>query len=248
MEINSITDFLEILKSFYRDKSIRYWFRGHADESWELIPTIWRDYTEKEERYMAHEFLWQAKVRTDKYPKDRDWPGWLQIMQHYGLPTRLLDWSYSPLIALYFAMDKYHKNPKDISNAAIWLLEPQELNIGFDTKGFIPSPYNWEAQKMIEPVFINPNDVIKDYQDRIFAVSAVQDDKRMMAQQSTFTIHSSKKSLLNYSENKSCLKKINIPKESIGLISAELEILGIEQSSVFPDLENLSKQLARNYK
>ena len=50
---------------------------------------------------------------------------WLTLMQHYGLPTRLLDWSESPLVALYFALSSDEDAKAD---AAVWVLNPMKLN------------------------------------------------------------------------------------------------------------------------
>lgn len=87
-------------------------FRGAADSEYDLKPSIGRT-TEKHakngietlERLIMDEFKRLAAAELDKKP-ETDWE-WLFLAQHYGLPTRLLDWSTNPLVALYFAVAKH---------------------------------------------------------------------------------------------------------------------------------------------
>ncbi len=69
-------------------------------------------------------FRLTAKTRRGEVPSNSDPLGWLFLMQHYRLPTRLLDWSQSPLVALYFALGK-----PDDRDAVLWALSPTQLNI-----------------------------------------------------------------------------------------------------------------------
>jgi hypothetical protein len=63
-----------------------------------------------------------------KTPDPDDYFGWLFLAQHYGLPTRLLDWSESPLVALYFAVTEGHED----HDGCVWALWPGGLNSYFD--------------------------------------------------------------------------------------------------------------------
>ncbi|MFT3911464.1 MAG: FRG domain-containing protein [Ferruginibacter sp.] len=246
MVARNISEYLNIVKDIILKPNLVCWFRGHANENWELKPTIWRYYNRELERNINHEFLWKAKSRSKNLPVDKDWSGWLSLMQHFGLPTRLLDWSKSPLIALYFAIQDFNQKNEALYDAAIWTLFPGKLNVYSGIEDLIYSIYNETARKMIEPAFINP--IYAAENEKIIAVSAVETDLRMLTQQSAFTIHSSTDSLSNYAIQANCLNKIIIPKESLKEISLELDILGFKPSTIFPDLENLAKELILRYK
>ena len=67
-----------------------------------------------------------AEVRHDKCPAPNDYFDWLVLMQQYSLPTRLLDSSESPLVALIFALEESSKEERD---AAVWAIEPMKWNL-----------------------------------------------------------------------------------------------------------------------
>lgn len=100
------------------------WFRGHPNVSWTLMPGIFRQ-SEKEyieETSMFHVFQLRLSEHRQTYQSTFDW---LCLMQHYDLPTRLLDWSESVLIALFFAVSDAHERDVD---GKLWVLNARRLN------------------------------------------------------------------------------------------------------------------------
>lgn len=107
-------------------------FRGHAEEQWHLEPTVRRILI----RANVHPSLWcRQEERTlrifqrtashylQHLPADKDGFEWLAIMQHYGSPTRLLDFTWSPYVAAFFALE--HAT----GNCAVWAFNAHELLI-----------------------------------------------------------------------------------------------------------------------
>lgn len=194
---------------------------------------------------MTNEFLFKARTRIETYPDDTDLAGWISLMQHHELPTRLLDWSKSPLVALYFAVHDYHRHNWKISetDACIWLMCPGKLNKSFGHEGLIYPLNSNTVLRMIKPAFKTR----RDY-NGVMAASSIECHKRMIMQQSAFTIHSSHKPLEEFIYNKKWLKKIILPQKYLSNFAIELEILGITVSSIFPDLDNLSKEIRSLHK
>jgi len=98
-------------------------FRGQAVATWDLRPTIERRTCFQPVRYnesnLITDFRAHARLWSQDVPEFDDMPSWLSLMRHHGVPTRLLDWSYSPFVALFFALEEYQ--PLD-GEAAVWAL------------------------------------------------------------------------------------------------------------------------------
>ena len=84
------------------------WWRGHGRSDWTLVPSVYRlQSTWNEIRFEQNilgRFVQRARTRHSPCPPDGDFAAWLYLAQHYRLPTRILDWTESILIAAFFAV------------------------------------------------------------------------------------------------------------------------------------------------
>jgi len=131
-KVDNIHEFLQVVEEctnewFIQEKTWGPWFRGHRDARWKLRPSLYRyppcaRPIRRLEDEIRQEFIVRAPSLGPERPQS-SWE-WYFLMQHCGAPTRLLDWTESALIALYFAV----RDKSDQADSAVWVLEPWKLN------------------------------------------------------------------------------------------------------------------------
>jgi hypothetical protein len=245
MEIKEVADLVTACENLvYGDWATPTpWFRGHSmGTSWRLLPSVHRGFNHLQETQMCYQFRLKACSRWPRCPAEEDLSGWVSLMRHYGLPTRILDWTESILIAAFFAIG--HEEAKGhMEPAVIWALHPRRMNRLLAGLGDIPMFLEKQGRAWVRPAF---NQNVE--QQGVLAVQPVEIDLRMMLQQSMFTIHGERKALEELPNADVFLRKYEIPLGCRRTVAAGLEMLGIRRSTLFPELEYLAREIVETEK
>jgi hypothetical protein len=229
IKIKSFTEFIEHIDSIDSLGSGINLFRGQASNN-TLLPSICRNNAIKNSTKKESEMLEELKRRSGVLIEkqfDTDWE-WLIFAQHYGMKTRLLDWSSNPLMALWFACESEYKMKE---NSYVYILTTdKEMLIDLEKNN---SPFENTSTKILRPRLNN---------------------ERIVAQSGWFTAHkySEKDSkfvpLESHSKIKKLLTRIEITSESKPDIIKKLAVFGVNNRTVFPDIYGLCSHMNWKYK
>lgn len=220
--ISSVSEYIEQVLS-HKDKTNEMIFRGQSSCKFELKTSVGRikEYNKELEKKLFVEFKKRYLSYTLERPRtDLEL---LFMAQHYGIPTRLLDWTFNPLIALYFATakDRYNCDGKVYMIGLHKSYHVEELK---DTTMSIDEILNIRECKYIEPHYT---------------------DSRYHNQKSIFLLSNQPNWKFTFADKEIVLL---INKQSKLQIRKDLELLGIDKSFVFPTLDNLSENIREKYK
>lgn len=232
------------------------WFRGQTDASWGLTPRIQRkEYADANEAEIRLEFesvgtpLTQSGTMKDKWH-------WYFLMQHYGAPTRLLDWTINPLVALYFAVCE------DLNeDSAVWVVDPWRWNRAHVKDLFGPAIAGWQETTGylldLEDAFDTDKGENQTRQKWPVAIEPHHIDRRIAAQGSKFILFGTETDMTNSPAinrvrggkgKHAILDKIVVPKTMRETLRAQLNEIGIHEAAMFPDLEGLGAHIAWEWK
>jgi len=235
--ITSVADLLKVVQdvqaTFQHEGG---WWRGHSCARWRLRPKLYRLRRAPEaEQHMALSFRARAQSRYSRCPEADALHTWLFLMQHYGLPTRLLDWTESPLVAAFFAVGEH---PDE--DAALWVLAADVLNERtLGKRGLFVAD-----DAVVQGLFAAAFHAARPGLPKVAAVPTDEIDPRMMAQLSVFTVHDEPVPLEDAPYAADLLRGYWIPAAAKATINAELADLGVNQSTLFPDLDHLAADIA----
>ncbi len=235
MKVIEIKTFNELIDTITSDDFTcgHYVFRGVSDkDNHKLIPTIGRIdedilcglSIEEYEIEILNRFKLRANSEIARTPQN-DWE-WLALAQHHGLPTRLLDWTSSPLIALYFAT-----KPNIQPNGTIGKCNPNGGAIyALHTCSYIDTSCIYSPLKFEEYGLFYPPHITKRITGQ-FGLFSIQPDP--------------KKELQNGFEDDYArtITKFNFSSEVAKEIQRKLYLLGIRHETVFPDLDGFTYDL-----
>lgn len=236
MEINtnitSLSEFINFINHTEHQHISHWFYRGHSDSNYELIPSLFRINTkeswahwDKIEDYIMTQFKREAFPFLKTIPSSDI--EWLTIAQHYGLPTRLLDWSTNPLIALYFAVEN-HDNDSD---ANVWLYGLSSTNNCWEESTWLAKKINLSGnicENVIFPLHV---------------------DSRITNQSGCFTIHEipeNGQTFTPINETPGIFDtfiKLTINKNLKKHILNELYYVGIHRGFIYPGLEGISSRI-----
>jgi hypothetical protein len=276
--IRSVKDFIVRVKTDSEGWP-HVWFRGEpSDVDTPLLPKLYRprkDGARHNENKLLQAFRMRAPIFAAATCPDREAVDqWLFLAQHVGLPTRLLDWSESALVGLYFALRE--------DKPVVWMLNPMELNrlsasnpsevidefpltwvgpdvttpgaslptygeFNFEPERGVTTRAGYEKRTNLGSVNIHgawTQDAIGS--ELPVAIRPTNIHPRMSVQRSGFTVHGKNKSTL-IDQVPKLLTRYDIEPKDRPVMKQHLYLLGISHSTLWPDLDGLSKELEDQY-
>ncbi|WP_163834681.1 FRG domain-containing protein [Spartinivicinus ruber] len=253
MDTKTIRNWSEF-DEFVRCKHFRKWiYRGQSDSSWPLESSLHRAFEEAQlihklkngnekrlsrfehEKVMIDRFKCNAHLYLDHLPQFEDHLSWLSLMQHHGAPTRLLDFSFSPYVALYFALEFGEED------ASVYCISHDAIRN--DDDEYFGKNRLKVYSRILEPISSKDDPCL-------FAFEPTFSNQRLLSQQGLFvatnTLDLSHGKILNdYNIHNGYVLKIIIPASQRLEGLRQLNKMNINSANIYPGLDGFCKSMRR---
>jgi FRG domain-containing protein len=244
-------------------------FRGQGDLDWGLCTSLDRalrreERTEhthsiyhgdrsKESREVLFRFKQQAHLHLNHLPADDDVASWIALMQHYGAPTAFLDWTASPYVAMYFALEKKREEGKC---SAVWAIDldwlervgRKLLKAGEETFALEPTPRAERINGLLTRTILGP-----EKEALTIRVDPMKSNDRIAAQQGIFlcrlyhwaSFGQTLMSMLMHTEipDLPVIRKLGVQGSMRSNCLHKLRSMNIDRTSLFPGLDGFGQSL-----
>jgi hypothetical protein len=209
--------------------------RGQSGD-YPLLPSALRHDDKGNRKYSKksiQNFLNEFKINSHQYmenPWDFEYNiEWMLYAQHYGVPTRLLDFSSSHIVSILFAVEKAFELEEG-RDAVVYFLNPSELNLmNIDTRAILDTK--------------DANQKNNSGHQAPFVFQTRKINPRINAQRGAFVLFQDDDKPLESLDVEKVLKKITVPKDSIKAILVSLNSMGIDFKHIYPDLSSVAKDI-----
>ena len=229
------------------------WFRGVESSMFRLTPAImrsinWRENISVErETQIFDDFVRRVKQSVPSQPCGNRAFCWYAMADRFGIPTRLLHWTTSPLIALYFSLWK-----EEVTTPTVWVLNPHALNgVTLSTQEIfkMDSEVLTEAQQCIHDDYTFGSERLPDFP---IAISNCYNDEVINAHRTRYTVSGKRKfGLEDVAKDTSTpiLMKIRFGRseEFIHQLKSQLFQLGAGPQDITPGIEGISRAINFEY-
>ena len=252
--LNGVADLLEKLRrdearvreELKLDGRIPIWFRGHSAARHRLESTLQRDGLRPElEVALMNRWKQNAGPFLDRQLEEKSQWEWMFLMRHHAAPSRLLDWTESALVGLYFALEKSRDPAASGDDGVLWMLLPTILNsmahIKVTSRAAIPM--FGENESSLDAYL---PERLSNAGDGVAPAAGIgkRNSPRMSAQQGVFTIFHKDQRPLDDWHGGEHVWSCRIPAQHKDEIRQEMRRLGINRLFIYPDLDSVS-QVAR---
>jgi hypothetical protein len=213
------------------------WYRGISDGRYPLLPGLLRQrYRSADAEINIFADFWtmvEAEDITD------DWER-LSFMQHFGVPTRLLDWTEHLNVAVFFAVA--FAISKGTQDPYIWVLNPFKLNKLYRGETVI-----YDAVDRIDFAYYKAA-IASSFPNKFpLAMKPMWSNARVRAQAGTFTVHGSAEEPLEDLVGRNIATRVSIDHEAVDLIREKIFSEGINHSTVMGGPDGLALYLRQKY-